>query len=52
MYICEKYVYSRHFLISNYLLTLHCSESTKQMEQTLGAKVKIFFNSENLKKWF
>ena len=28
------------------------SESTKQMEQTLGAKVKIFFNSENLKKWF
>ena len=33
----------------------HClqcynSESTKQMEQTLRAKVKIFFKSENLKK--
>ena len=29
---------------------LHNSESTKQMEQTLRAKVKIFFKSENLKK--
>ena len=28
------------------------SESTKQMEQTLRAKVKIFFKSENLKKCF
>ena len=27
-------------------------ESTKQMEQTLRAKVKIFFKSENLKKCF
>jgi hypothetical protein len=26
------------------------SESTKQMEQTLRAKVKIFFKSENLNK--
>ena len=25
-------------------------ESTKQMEQTLRAKVKIFFKSENFKK--
>ena len=28
------------------------SESTKQMEQTLRAKFKIFFKSENLKKGF
>lgn len=28
------------------------AESTKQMEQTLRAKVKIFFKSENLKKCF
>ena len=28
------------------------SESTKQMEQTLRAKVKIFFKSEDLKKCF
>ena len=28
------------------------SESTKQMEQRLRAKVKIFFKSENLKKCF
>ena len=28
------------------------TESTKQMEQTLRAKVKIFLKSENLKKWF
>ena len=27
-------------------------ESTKQMEQTLRAKVKIFFKSENFKKCF
>ena len=33
-------------------ISLHKSESTKQMEQTLGAKVKFFFNSENFKKWF
>ena len=28
------------------------AESTKEMEQTLRAKVKIFFKSENLKKCF
>ena len=28
------------------------AESTKQMEQTLRAKVKTFFKSENLKKCF
>ena len=28
------------------------AESTKQMEQTRRAKVKIFFKSENFKKWF
>ena len=28
------------------------AESTKQMEQTLRAKVKIFFKSENIKKCF
>ena len=27
-------------------------ESTKQLEQTLRAKAKIFFKSENLKKCF
>ena len=27
-------------------------ESTKQMEQTLRAKIKIFFKSENLRKCF
>ena len=36
----------------NYFLRLDYSESTKQMEQTLRAKVKIFFKSENLKKCF
>ena len=34
-----------------FVFILHTySESTKQMEQTLRAKVKIFFKSENLKK--
>ena len=33
-------------------LPFACSESTKQMEQTLRAKVKIFFKSENLKNAF
>ena len=37
------------FLISALMVY---SESTKQMEQTLRAKVKIFFKSENLKKCF
>ena len=34
------------------MLTVQCysSESTKQMEQTLRAKVKIFFKSENFYK--
>ena len=34
----------------NHLATYIESESTKQMEQTLRAKVKIVFKSENLKK--
>ena len=35
-----------------FLLALARPERTKQMEQTLRAKVEIFFKSENLKKCF
>ena len=38
--------------IIHFCLLYIYSESTKQMEQTLRAKVKIFFKSENLKKCF
>ena len=41
----QMYIIGMH-----YEIVLVQSESTKQMEETLRAKVEIFFKSENLKK--
>ena len=39
-------------IIASFYKGCPSTESTKQMEQTLRAKVKIFFKSENLKNAF
>ena len=48
----QKFISSSRVWSPVFCVGVRClrPESTKHLEQTLGAKVKIFFNSENLKK--